>query len=75
MADILEFRIGNKSERDRPAGPGEVVPMSHVDLDVVLRMVAMLRRMDNPAYLDDFNRCTDGGEQAASAGTNQSAAL
>lgn len=75
MASILEFRGGNKSQRDGSTGPGQVVPMKHVDLDVVLRMVAMLRRMDNPAYLDDFNQQTEVGEQSTSGGTNQSAAI
>ncbi|MBO6831111.1 MAG: hypothetical protein JJ880_00520 [Roseitalea sp.] len=49
--------------------------MKHVDLDVVLRMVVMLRRMDNPAYLDDFNRRTEINEPVAPGRTNHCSAI
>ena len=75
MADILEFRTGDSCERDRSTGPGEVIPMKHVDLDVVLRMVVMLRRMDNPAYLDDFNRRTEINEPIVPGRTNRCSAI
>jgi hypothetical protein len=59
MGQILSFppraarSVGAAPRRD---APGELVAMSHVDIDVVIETVRVLRTLGEASPLDAFNR-------------------